>query len=94
MHEDDIACRRSVFQHLQRDAVDLLNAFVEPFDAGGGLAGGTRSRKYGWRVYRARRSAPRAPGLGGYSTRWGFSGSSCQVGLFLSSMSGSFGDSK
>src|SRR5687768_499169 len=42
MHEDDIACRRSVFQHLQRDAVDLLDAFVEPFDAGGGLAGGTK----------------------------------------------------
>jgi hypothetical protein len=42
MHEDDIACRRSVFQHLQRDAVDLLNAFVEPFDASGGLAGSAK----------------------------------------------------
>ena len=42
MHEGDIACRRSVFQHLQRNAVELLDAFVEPFDAGGGLAGGAK----------------------------------------------------
>ena len=40
MHEDDVACRRGIFQHLQRDAVDRLNALVEPLDAGSGLAGG------------------------------------------------------
>ena len=65
MHEDDVACRRGIFQHLQRDAVDFLNAFVEPFDAGCGLAGGAEIPQYGWRWTDARSSAPRAPALGG-----------------------------
>src|SRR5262245_5488098 len=42
MHENDIASRRGVFQHLQRDAIHLLNACVGPFDAGRGLAGGAK----------------------------------------------------
>jgi hypothetical protein len=33
MHQDDIACGRSILPHLQRNAVALLDAFVEPLDA-------------------------------------------------------------
>jgi hypothetical protein len=62
MHEDDIACRRSVFQHLQRDAADLLNAFVEPFDAGSGLAGGAE-------VPQVRMAMDRCPELGSSGPR-------------------------
>jgi hypothetical protein len=65
MHEDDITCRRSVFQHLQRDAVDLLNAFVEPLDAGSGLAGGAK-------IPQVRMAMDRCPELGssGPRPRW------------------------
>ena len=65
MHQDDVARRRGIFQHLQRDSVDRLNALVEPLDAGRGLAGGAE-------IPQVRMAMDRCPELGssGPRPRW------------------------
>src|SRR5262245_51618790 len=63
MHEDDVAGRRRVLQHLQRDAVEFLYAFVKPRDAGGGVAGRAQ-------VPHVRMKVDRRPQLGAASARF------------------------
>ena len=47
VHENDVACLGRVLQHLQWDAVDILDALVEPRDAGSRVAGGAEVSKVG-----------------------------------------------